>query len=125
MGSGCFICMDEFNRISAEVILSFSNILEAIQEGRKANQSSVNFFGEHIPLSQKKYQLCLTMNPGYAGRTPLPEDFNNQFKTTIMFVPDYRLIAEIMCACEGIDSCNEKSRTMVKVFEECKNQLSK
>eukprot|EP01039_Chlorochromonas_danica_P005727 gene5727-6311_t len=119
---GSWICLDEFNRIDIEVLSVIAQQLLVLREGRLANKSNINFMG--IQISLMDHHVIITMNPGYAGRTELPDNLQVCFRPVSMMVPNYALIAEIMLFAEGFGDAKNLSRKMCKLYILCSEQLS-
>ena len=74
--------------------------LKIFQEAMKNGLRKFTFEGKEITLDART-GIFITMNPGYAGRTELPDNLKALFRPVTMIVPDLQQICEIMLFSEG------------------------
>lgn len=106
---GAWGCFDEFNRINIEVLSVVSAQLKAIQNSLISGKPTVDIgVGGEIKIKRVAgFATCgvfITMNPGYAGRTELPDNLKALFRPVTMIVPDLLQICEIMLFSEGFEA---------------------
>ena len=122
--TGAWGCFDEFNRISIEVLSVVSTQVKQVLEALKEKRERFVFMDDEISL-QDTVGFFITMNPGYAGRTELPENLKALFRSCAMIVPDLMLICENMLMSEGYTEARELAKKFVTLYSLAKSLLSK
>jgi dynein heavy chain len=122
--TGAWGCFDEFNRIRIGVLSVVATQFKSIIDAIKAKKDEFEFQHENITL-KRTCGVFITMNPGYKGRTELPENLKALFRPCAMIVPDLMNICEIMLAAEGFIEAKGLAKKFVTLYQLNRELLSK
>ncbi|XP_033636218.1 dynein heavy chain 2, axonemal-like isoform X2 [Asterias rubens] len=122
--TGAWGCFDEFNRINIEVLSVVAQQILSILSALAAGHSRFVFEGREINLVWS-CGIFITMNPGYAGRTELPDNLKSMFRPISMVVPDSGYIAEIILFGEGFSNTRVLAKKVHTLYSLAVQQLSK
>ena len=143
--TGAWGCFDEFNRISIEVLSVVATQVKTVQDAvlkfsvpgnREVEYQhhppgtppvTLGFFefdGSAISLIPT-CGFWITMNPGYAGRTELPENLKALFRSCAMIRPDLKPICENMLMSEGFITARVLAIKFVTLYQLSSELLSK
>ena len=122
--AGAWACLDEFNRIQVEVLSVVATQIATVMQAMKEGKKRFNFEGQDIRLIST-CGIFVTMNPGYAGRSELPDNLKALLRPVAMMVPNFTLIAEIMMISEGFLSSKSLAKKMIAIMDLSQQQLSK
>lgn len=124
---GAWGCFDEFNRLEERILSAVSQQVQSIQQGLAQVASNPN---AEVELVGKKFKInprtgiFITMNPGYAGRSNLPDNLKKLFRSMAMTRPDQELIAQVLLFSKGFRTAEILASKVVPFFSLCTEQLS-
>ena len=120
---GAWGCFDEFNRLEERILSAVSQQIQIIQQGLAANKTTIRLLDRDVPM-HNNVGIFITMNPGYAGRSELPDNLKQLFRAVAMSAPDREIIAEVMLFSQGFQIADQLAKKIVPLFQLCKDQLS-
>jgi dynein heavy chain 1 len=137
---GAWGCFDEFNRLEERMLSAVSQQIQTIQEALKEHQLNVlqnlenkskqqseqiqiELVGKSVKVNPHM-AIFITMNPGYAGRSNLPDNLKKLFRSLAMTQPDNVLIAQVMLYSQGFRTAEKLAHKIVPFFKLCNEQLS-
>lgn len=124
---GAWGCFDEFNRLEERILSAVSQQIQNIQVGLRKRAQDANTQIDLVGRQLKVHPLTgmfITMNPGYAGRSNLPDNLKKLFRSVAMSKPDKEVIAEVMLFSQGFTEAKALSRQTVPFFDKCSAVLS-
>nr|CAB3240292.1 cytoplasmic dynein 1 heavy chain 1 [Phallusia mammillata] len=129
---GAWGCFDEFNRLEERMLSAVSQQIQLIQEALRLHSDpnwdktktvKAELLGKQVKVSPEM-AIFITMNPGYAGRSNLPDNLKKLFRSLAMTKPDRQLIAQVMLYSQGFRMAEKLASKVVPFFKLCDEQLS-
>lgn len=124
---GAWGCFDEFNRLEERILSAVSQQVQTIQLGLKEAKTNPNheieLVGKNVRVNTNT-GIFITMNPGYAGRSNLPDNLKKLFRSIAMTKPDRELIAQVMLSSQGFRTAEPLAAKVIPLFNLCDEKLS-
>lgn len=123
---GAWGCFDEFNRLDEEVLSAVSQQIQIIQGALREGAKQMTFMDKVIDVDRNA-GIFVTLNPagkGYGGRSKLPDNLKQLFRSIAMTVPDNELIAEVLLLSEGFITAKDLARKLIALFMLSRELLS-
>uniref|UniRef100_A0A8C1TYY4 Cytoplasmic dynein 1 heavy chain 1 n=1 Tax=Cyprinus carpio TaxID=7962 RepID=A0A8C1TYY4_CYPCA len=129
---GAWGCFDEFNRLEERMLSAVSQQVQYIQVALREHSNpnrdcsvpvTTELLNKQVKVSAEM-AIFITMNPGYAGRSNLPDNLKKLFRSLAMTKPDRQLIAQVMLYSQGFRTAEILAKKIVPFFKLCDEQLS-
>ena len=81
-----------------------------------ATHITVELVGKSVKVNSDM-AIFITMNPGYAGRSNLPDNLKKLFRSLAMTQPNRQLIAQVMLYSQGFRTAEKLANKIVPFFK--------
>ena len=123
--AGAWVCFDEFNRISLDVLSVIASMFENIFDCIRRGDGNACTLGDIPTKCLATAAFFITMNPGYAGRSSLPDNLSALFRPVAMMKADFIAIARIELMSVGFKDNHALSIKIVTMYDMMDKQFSK
>ena len=76
----------------------------------------IELIGKEVKVNEDM-AIFITMNPGYAGRSNLPDNLKKLFRSLAMTTPNTQLISQVMLYSQGFRSAEVLAGKVVPFFK--------
>lgn len=120
---GCWGCFDEFNRLDGNILSAVATQIESIGLSLGTSSREIDLFDNHFTV-HRGTGIFITMNPGYAGRSELPENLKVLFRSISMNKPDMEIIVDVVLTSNGFARAKQIAGIVVSFFTEIQSRTS-
>eukprot|EP00945_MAST-04E_sp_MAST-4E-sp1_P001635 g1635.t1 len=122
--------MEWVHKFPAQIIILSAQVQWSISVEKSISSlgaclKRIEFVLEKLSEKVLDVGIFVTMNPGYAGRSNLPDNLKLLFRGCAMMKPDFTLIAEVIMFSQGFKQAESIASKVVLLFDLCLDQLSK
>jgi Hydrolytic ATP binding site of dynein motor region len=115
---GSWVCFRNLDHIATEVLRVVAQQLLCLQQGSVRQCADLDFEGRLIQL-KFSFGLFITVKPGYAGRSNLPDNLKSVFRPVAVMLPDCRVISEVLLYSEGFKKASVLSSKATHLYSLC------
>lgn len=96
--------------------LALSTLLHMLSFYPSGPQIVIELVGKQVKVNPDM-AIFITMNPGYIGRSNLPDNLKKLFRSLAMTQPDRQLIAQVMLYSQGFKTAEKLASKIVPFFK--------
>lgn len=120
---GAWACFDEFNRLQENVLSGSAVILESIQSALALKQKEIKLSNTIVSLNVST-GIFITMNPGYLGRSELPENLKKKFREFFYDLFDIHPIISGLLSIKSFSESKMVASQFIKFIDNLRIQCS-